>query len=231
MFISVLRKKMREKMKKTILYFGWFKKTAFFSLWVFSFFIPTPVFAITGDITPCFTPGGNCAQMIIDEINHENNSILVQAYQLTSADIAKALVEAKRRGVMVKIILDKTQYTQKRYSAATFFDHAGIPVWIDVKPAIAHNKIIILGNSNEVITGSYNYSKNAEYKNAENVLIIKSKDLAKIYTQNFQKRLSASIELSRYEKMKNDKLLSSTNQKNNHRSHKGDNSLNKLLFG
>jgi phosphatidylserine/phosphatidylglycerophosphate/cardiolipin synthase-like enzyme len=132
---------------------------------------PKISFAIIGDIAPCFTPGGNCAQMIINEINNEQKSILVQAYQLTSTDIAKALVDAKRRGVIVKIILDKTQYTQKRYSAATFFDHAGIPVWIDSKPAIAHNKIIILG-INKLITGSYNYSKNAEYKNAENLLII-----------------------------------------------------------
>lgn len=140
------------KKNKLALHSNWFKKIAFFLLWAFFISIPTKVFAITGDIRTCFTPGGNCAQMIIGEINHEKDSILVQAYQLTSPDIAKALVDAKRRGVMVKIILDKTQYTQKRYSSATFFDHAGIPVWIDNKPAIAHNKIIILGEA-EVLTG------------------------------------------------------------------------------
>ncbi len=144
--------------------FNFLKKIVLLSLCALSLFSTTPAFALAGDITTCFTPGGNCAQMIINEINHEKDSILVQAYQLTSVDIAKALVDAKRRGVIVKIILDKTQYAQKRYSSAIFFDHAGIPVWIDHKPAIAHNKIIILGNSYEVITGSYNYSKNAEYK-------------------------------------------------------------------
>lgn len=201
------------------------KKTAFLSFWLFlAIFISIPknAFAITGDITPCFTPSGNCDQMIIGKINHENSSILVQAYQLTSADIAKALVDAKRRGVIVKIILDKTQYTQKRYSPAIFFDHAGIPVWIDYKPAIAHNKIIILGDSGEVITGSYNFSKAAQNKNAENLLIIKSKSLANIYTQNFQSRLSASMTLSNYEAMKDNKSLNSENKKRHHRRHKGN---------
>ncbi len=212
-----------------ILYFNYFKRIVFLSLFSLSLFITTPAFAITGDITTCFTPGGNCAQMIINEINNENSSILVQAYQLTSADIAKALVNAKRRGVMVKIILDKTQYTQKRYSSATFFDHAGIPIWIDNKPAIAHNKIIILGNTT-VITGSYNYSKNAEYRNAENLLIIKSKPLAAIYTQNFQKRLSASLTLSSYESLQENKLSNSSYKNNHHQHHKDNNILNKILF-
>jgi phosphatidylserine/phosphatidylglycerophosphate/cardiolipin synthase-like enzyme len=130
----------------------------------------------------------------------------VQAYQLTSVDIAKALVDAKRRGVNVKVILDKSQYNTKRYSSALFFDHMGIPVWIDNKPAIAHNKIIIL-NDGEIITGSYNFSKAAQNRNAENLLIIKSKVLAKTYTINFQQRLSASLSLSSYEKFKKEKTL------------------------
>ncbi len=211
------------------LYFKCLKKAVLASLCALSLLITTPAFAIRGDITTCFTPGGNCAQMIINEINHENDSILVQAYQLTSADIARALVNAKRRGVLVKIILDKTQYTQKRYSSATFFDHADIPVWIDNKPAIAHNKIIILGNTT-VITGSYNYSKNAEYRNAENLLIIKSKPLAATYTQNFKKRLSASMTLSSYESLQENKLSGSNYKKNHRKHHKDNNVLNNILF-
>lgn len=181
------------------------KKIIHFLFLTLLLFTPTPLLAISGDITVCFTPGENCAPKIIHEINSENNSILVQAYQLTSADIAAALVKAKRRGVTVKIILDKSQYNLKRYSSALFFDHMGVPIWIDNKPAIAHNKIIILGNDT-VITGSYNFSKAAETRNAENLMIIKSKELAKIYTQNFNKRLSLSVPFWIYEKMKKREL-------------------------
>ena len=53
-----------------------------------------------------------------------------------------------------------------------------------------------------MITGSYNFSKAAETRNAENLMIIKSKELTKIYTQNFNKRLSLSVPFWIYEKMK-----------------------------
>ncbi len=111
-----------------------------------------------------------------------------------------------------------------------FFEHAGIPVWIDNKPAIAHNKIIILGND-KLFTGSYNYSKAAEYKNAENLLLIKSKALANVYIQNFQKRLSASMALSSYEALKNNGASNSVSKKENYGRHKDNNFIGKSLFG
>ena len=45
----------------------------------------------------------------------------------TSAPIAKALVDAHKRGVDIKVILDKSQRTEK-YSSADFVQHAGIPI-------------------------------------------------------------------------------------------------------
>jgi len=51
-------------------------------------------------------------------------SVLVQAYSFTSAPIAKALVEAHRRGVRVQVILDRSQRTE-RYSFATSLKNAG----------------------------------------------------------------------------------------------------------
>jgi len=68
--------------------------------------------------------------------------ILVQAYSFTSIPIAKALVDAHKRGVDVRVILDKSQRGEK-YSSADFVLHAGIPTFIDAKHQIAHNKIMI----------------------------------------------------------------------------------------
>lgn len=56
---------------------------------------------------------------------------------------------------------------------------------INDKHAIAHNKIIIIDRS-VVITGSFNFTKAAEEKNAENLLIIRSKELAKPYLDNWR---------------------------------------------
>ena len=63
--------------------------------------------------------------------------------------------------------------------------NAGIPTYIDAKHAIAHNKIMIIDKAT-VVTGSFNFTKVAEAKNAENLLIISSKELAKIYLDNWQ---------------------------------------------
>jgi phosphatidylserine/phosphatidylglycerophosphate/cardiolipin synthase-like enzyme len=84
----------------------------------------------------------------------------------------------------VQAILDKSQRTE-RYASATLAN-SRIPTFIDVRHAIAHNKIMII-DGGTVITGSFNFTKAAEEKNAENLLIIRSKELAGIYIGNWKK--------------------------------------------
>jgi len=136
-------------------------------------------------IQVCFSPKGGCTEAIVSQIDKAKTEILVQAYSFTSAPIAKALVNAHKRGVKVEAILDKSQ-KRERYTSATFISNAGIPTYIDSKHAIAHNKIMII-DKETVITGSFNFTKAAEEKNAENLLIIRNKDLAKVYMENWYK--------------------------------------------
>lgn len=153
-------------------------------LFLFLILLSFPTYAFQADIEQvCFSPHGGCEQAIVKELNKAKSEILVQAYSFTSAPIAKALLNAKRRGVNVQVILDKSQKTQ-RYSSHTFFRNQNFPVFIDSAHAIAHNKIIIIDRQ-IVITGSYNFTKAAEQKNAENLLIISSKELARIYIKNW----------------------------------------------
>lgn len=144
---------------------------------------------ITGNdiqqVSVFFSPRGGCSAAIVKELDAAKTEILMQAYSFTSAPIAKALLDAKKRGVTVKVILDKSQRTQK-YSAYTFLKNQGIPVYIDAAHAIAHNKIITI-DQETVITGSFNFTKAAEEKNAENLLIVKSKELTNLYTSNWNK--------------------------------------------
>jgi phosphatidylserine/phosphatidylglycerophosphate/cardiolipin synthase-like enzyme len=81
---------------------------------------------------------------------------------------AKAFLNANRRGVKVKVILDKSQKREK-YSSADFLVNPGILTKIDSAHEIAHNKVIII-DGETVITGSFNFTKAAEEKNAENLL-------------------------------------------------------------
>ena len=119
------------------------------------------------------------------------NTVLVQAYSFTSAPIAQALVDARKRGVDVQVILDKNQRTE-RYTGATFLAHEGVPVFIDADHKIAHNKVMII-DGQTVITGSFNFTKAAESSNAENVLLIlHAPELAAKYTDNWKDHLSHS---------------------------------------
>jgi len=168
-------------------------------LLIFLFLLPMPLisYAIEANVSPCFTPGQRCDEIIINAIDNAQRTIDVQAYQLTSVPILSALSGANRRDVRVRIILDKSQYRQNGYSAAVYFMNQHIPVWIDRKPAIAHNKVIII-DDDIVITGSYNFSNAAQFRNAENVLIIKSDGVAKAYDDNYNKRLKISVPISEY---------------------------------
>ena len=131
-----------------------------------------------------FSPNAGATDAICREIARARTEILVQAYSFTSAPIAQALLAAHKRGVKVAVILDKSQKTQK-YSSATFLTNASIPTYIDARHAIAHNKIILIDRE-VVITGSFNFTKAAEEKNAENLLVIRSAELAKLYRENWQ---------------------------------------------
>lgn len=142
-------------------------------------------FRATGTIDTYFSPRGGATEAIVKEINSAKSAILVQAYSFTSKPIAKALVDARKRGVKIEAVLDKSQRREK-YTSADFIAHAGIPTYIDDRHAIAHNKIMILDRST-LITGSFNFTKAAEERNAENLLVIRgNKPLVERYMRNFE---------------------------------------------
>jgi phosphatidylserine/phosphatidylglycerophosphate/cardiolipin synthase-like enzyme len=131
-----------------------------------------------------FSPQGGCTQAVVHELEAARESVRVQAYSFTSAPIAKALVDANRRGVRVQVILDKGQRTEK-YSSATFLINAGVETAIDAAHAIAHNKVMIIDGST-VISGSFNFTTAAEEHNAENLLVIRDGGLAEKYAANWE---------------------------------------------
>ena len=131
-----------------------------------------------------FSPNGSCTEAIIKELGKAKTSVLVQAYSFTSAPISEALLNAHKRGVKVEVILDKGRKREKN-SRADFLAHAGIPTKIDAAHAIAHNKVIIV-DGETVMSGSFNFTRAAEDRNAENLLVIRDKTLAAKYIENWE---------------------------------------------
>jgi phosphatidylserine/phosphatidylglycerophosphate/cardiolipin synthase-like enzyme len=135
-------------------------------------------------VTACFTLGENCIQTIVQALNNAKRTIPAQAYSFTSAPIAKALLDAHKRGVQVQVILDKSQRSDK-YSSADFLANQGVSTMIDADHGIAHNKVIII-DGETVLTGSFNFTKAAQQRNAENLVSIHCSDLAAQFTKNWE---------------------------------------------
>src|SRR5205814_237035 len=110
--------------------------------------------------------------------------VLVQCYSFTSAEIALALVDAHKRGVDVQVVADKSDPTGKG-DLVGHLAAEGIPVRIDRRHAIAHNKVMVI-DSAVVITCSFNFTEAAENKIAENLIVLQSAPLTAHYAANWK---------------------------------------------
>jgi phospholipase D len=147
-------------------------------------------------ISVCFTPNPQCKSKIISLIKSAKESILVQAYSFTDTEIAQELVKSHQSGISISTILDKSNKSGN-HSKIDILLKGGIPVFIDTVSGIAHNKVIIIDNK-IVVTGSYNFSKAAYSRNAENLVAINSPELAEKYTNNWTIRKNASILMDKF---------------------------------
>ena len=102
----------------------------------------------------------------------------------TDKEIASALASAAGRGVVVKVLLDKSNRNDGR-SAKDILSLSRLPFRFDAPNGIAHSKVMII-DAAKVISGSYNFSAAAYKRNTENLLIIHNPTLAKEYIQNWQ---------------------------------------------
>jgi phosphatidylserine/phosphatidylglycerophosphate/cardiolipin synthase-like enzyme len=138
------------------------------------------------DIQAYYSPRGGCQDAVVRELNRARREILVMAYSFTNDAITAALIEAKKRGLTVDILLDHSNEKERYTELHAFLQH-GLDPRIDADHPIAHNKIIIV-DKRIVITGSFNFTNQAEHENAENLLIIKGHaELPTHYRDNFFK--------------------------------------------
>jgi phosphatidylserine/phosphatidylglycerophosphate/cardiolipin synthase-like enzyme len=150
----------------------------------------------SGTVEPIFTPGGDAEGAIVRALFAAQHSVRVQAYLLTSRSVAYGLIEARRRGVDVQVLADREMVEKGEHSLIPQLVANNIPVWLEVRYAIAHNKIIIIDGEDEtatLITGSFNFTHSAQAHNAENLLILRGNPaLVNAYRDNWQRhRLEA----------------------------------------
>ena len=131
-----------------------------------------------------FSPNGGCQDAIVSEISKAQKTIDIAMYYLTSREIAQELVKAKDRNVKIRIVLDKSQETQK-FSKSRYLIKRGFEVKYHTGSGIMHNKFAIIDNRT-LITGSFNWTPTADQKNEENLLIMTDEELIKKYQKRFE---------------------------------------------
>lgn len=130
----------------------------------------------TGEVEFAFSPNESSEALVIKVIASAHSELRLLGYSFTSAAVTKALLDAKKRGVDVKLVVDyknnvREDRSGKAKAALGALATAGISVrTISVYP-IHHDKTIVVDRMH-VETGSFNYSAAAAKANSENVLVL-----------------------------------------------------------
>ena len=147
--------------------------------------------AASGTVQVLFTPGDDAAGQIVQAIEHAQKQVLVQTFSFTSREIAQALIAASRRGVDVQVITDAEQIRRMERSQVSAVADGGVPVFVDSLHDSAHNKIMVIdaGTADPVvITGSFNFTHAAQFRNAENLLLFRhNRELTTAYLENWRR--------------------------------------------
>lgn len=157
--------------------------------------------AASGTLQVLFTPEDNATGQIVQAIEHAQKQVLVQTFSFTSREIAQALIVAKQRGVDVQVITDAEQMLRMERSKVPTVAAGGVPVFVDSRHDSAHNKVMVIdagSASPSVITGSFNFTHAAQFKNAENLLIFRgNRELTAAYLENWRRHREHSQPLAK----------------------------------
>lgn len=137
------------------------------------------------DINAYFSPEDNVERIILKRLQKAKKSIHFMAFSFTSDKIGEEMIRMARKGVKVYGLLEKTG-ANSRYSEYIKIKLEGIPVKLDRNRYRMHHKVIVI-DGERLITGSYNFSKNANTSNDENILIIDNREIAGEYLKEFDR--------------------------------------------
>lgn len=143
--------------------------------------LTSPAYAQTFETA--FSPRQGATALIVKNLDQAKQSIDLAAYSFSSYPITIALKAANDRGVKVRVVVDKSQVKSRMVALLV---NSGVSVRINREYAIMHNKYAIIDHKT-VQLGSFNYSRAAETRNAENVLVVHDAPFVKSYQVQFDK--------------------------------------------
>ncbi len=130
--------------------------------------------------------GKDQEKLLIDVITSAKSTLDIAIYSLTDPDVIEEIKEAKKRGVVVRIITDRIQAAGKSQTEALkILGSAGISIKINSHSGLMHIKMSIVDKKIGT-TGSFNYSKSASETNDEILMVIQNAEVAKNFSAEFE---------------------------------------------
>ncbi len=132
-----------------------------------------------------FSPGTDCLNAITETLRNAKRSARICVFTISDNRIVDAIKEMQLNGVNIKIISDN----DKRFDVGNDIDYIaklGIDVKLDTTHAHMHHKFAVI-DEKITITGSYNWTRSAETKNYENILVTDDNYVAKEYLKEFNR--------------------------------------------
>ena len=136
-----------------------------------------------------FSPEGSALRLVLQTVGEAQQSIRLMGYSFTSPEVAGALVQAKRNGIDVRVVLDEHgNQGAANVAAMNTLVNAGIPVRTVSQFKIMHDKVIVV-DGQTVETGSFNYTRAAARSNSENAIVLREvPEVARQYLAHWQSR-------------------------------------------
>lgn len=153
----------------------------------------------SGNIQYYFTKSGQHPdEQLIKVINSSRNTLDIAIYSLTKQDIVDAIINAKNRGVTVRVMTDrgesKSKYESKELKK---LKKDGIPVKVNTHPGLLHLKMTV-ADKKIGTTGSFNYTENASKENDEMLVIINNSKVASDFDNEFENMWNNNAEYEYY---------------------------------
>jgi phosphatidylserine/phosphatidylglycerophosphate/cardiolipin synthase-like enzyme len=143
-----------------------------------------------------FSPKDKVDAKLISLIEQETGSIKAAVYCLTHRGIIHALVEAKKRGVEVELIIDP--FTVKARAPLKRMAQSGMSIFVwdpeqksmtdrnKLRAPLMHNKFCVFGSQGILWTGSFNFTSEGALSNQENVVVLHDAPQARSFTEQFE---------------------------------------------
>jgi len=146
----------------------------------------TPILTIGGvTVENYFAPEDKVASKIIARLQKAQKSIHFMAYSFTDDAIGSIIRAKAKAGIKVRGVFERTG-SETAYSEYPRMKAQGLDVLQDGNPYLMHHKVFIVDEAT-VILGSFNFSKNAEEENDENLIIMDDPGLASVFLEEFQR--------------------------------------------